>query len=41
MSTYVKEIQLYIHNDVMVSRNDVIPLYSEVDASIYRPQEVL
>lgn len=37
MSTYVKEIQVYFHNDSMVSRNDVLPLYSEVETSVYRP----
>lgn len=29
MATYVKEIQLYMHNDQMVGRQDVLPLYSE------------
>jgi hypothetical protein len=38
MSTYVKEIQLFILRDEMVSRNDVLPLYSEIETSIYRPQ---
>lgn len=41
MATYVKDIQLMLHNNQMVSRNDIIPLYSEVDASIYNPKQVL
>jgi len=41
MSTYVKDIQLFIHNEEMKERNDVIPLYSEIETSQYNPSEVL
>lgn len=41
MATYVKDIQLMLHNNEMVSKNDTVPLYSEVDATVYNPKQVL
>ncbi len=41
MQTYVKEIQMFIQNEQMVGKNEVIPLFNEVETSVYQPQDVL
>jgi hypothetical protein len=41
MGTYVKEIIMFYHSGEMVSRNDFLPLYSEVETSIYEPEKIL
>jgi hypothetical protein len=37
----VKEIQLLVQDGKMLNRNEVVPLYSEIEATIYTPGQVL
>lgn len=41
MKTQVKDLQMFLLNEQMISRNDIIPLYSEIEATIYTPSQVL
>lgn len=41
MHTRVKDIQVFIMNEEMLSRNEVVPLFSEIEATIYSPPQVL
>ena len=41
MKTHVKEMQIFIMDEEMLSRNEVVPLFSEVETTIYTPSEVL
>lgn len=41
LKTYVKEIQMFILDEQMIGRNEVLPLFSEIEATIYTPGQVL